>query len=54
MCDNRTIHRRGQRRGKTLTVYNEDEPEPLVRMLRRMVDAPAVDVREGRQRGIRW
>jgi hypothetical protein len=37
--------------GKTLTVYNEDEPEPLVRMLRRMVDAPAVDVREGETAG---
>ncbi|MFC7020064.1 MULTISPECIES: DICT sensory domain-containing protein [Haloarcula] len=33
--------------GKTLTVYNEDEPAPLVRMLRRMVDTPTVDVREG-------
>lgn len=30
---------------KTLTVRNSDEPEPLVRMLERMVDAPDVDVR---------
>lgn len=34
------------RREPTLTVYNRDEPEPLVRMLRRMVDAPDVTVRE--------
>lgn len=32
--------------GRTLTVYNEDEPPPLVRLLRRIVDAPTVDVRE--------
>jgi len=34
-------------RQKTLTVFNDDEPEPLVRMLGRMVDSPAVEVREG-------
>ncbi|EMA06642.1 hypothetical protein C437_11068 [Haloarcula vallismortis ATCC 29715] len=32
---------------RTLTVFNDDEPEPLVRMLKRMVDSPAVDVRAG-------
>lgn len=32
---------------KTVTVFNDDEPEPLVRMLTRMVDSPAVDVRAG-------
>jgi hypothetical protein len=32
--------------GKRLTVYNDDEPPPLVRLLRRVVDAPTVDVRE--------
>jgi len=31
---------------KTLTIRNRDEPEPLVRMLRRMVDAPDVRIRE--------
>ena len=34
-------------RQKTLTVFNDDEPEPLVRMLTRMVDSPAVDVQTG-------
>jgi hypothetical protein len=34
-------------RQKTLTVFNDDEPEPLVRMLRRMVDSPAVEVHAG-------
>lgn len=34
-------------RRKTLTVHNEDEPESLVRMLKRMVDSPDVEVREG-------
>ncbi len=33
-------------RPKTLTVQNRDEPEPLVQMLKRMVDAPDVTVRE--------
>jgi len=32
---------------RTLTVFNDDEPEPLVRMLRRMVDSPAVEVQAG-------
>jgi hypothetical protein len=32
---------------KTVTVFNDDEPEPLVRMLTRMVDSSAVDVRAG-------
>lgn len=31
---------------KTLTIRNRDEPEPIVRMLRRMVDAPDVRIRE--------
>lgn len=31
---------------KTLTIRNRDEPEPLVRMLERMVDAPDVTIRE--------
>ena len=34
-------------RRKTLTVFNHDEPEPLVRMLKRMVDSPSVDIRTG-------
>ncbi|WP_225333427.1 DICT sensory domain-containing protein [Halomicrobium urmianum] len=33
-------------REPTLTVVNRDEPEPVVRMLKRMVDAPDVTVRE--------
>lgn len=33
-------------REKTLTVLNRDEPEPIVRMLKRMVDAPDVTVRD--------
>lgn len=33
-------------RPKRLTVVNRDEPEPIVRMLERMVDAPDVDVVE--------
>lgn len=33
-------------RDKTLTVLNQDEPEPIVRMLERMVDAPDVTVQE--------
>ncbi len=32
---------------RTVTVFNDHEPEPLVRMLRRMVDSPAVDVQAG-------
>lgn len=35
------------RREPTLTIYNRDEPEPIVRMLERMVDAPGVTVRRG-------
>jgi hypothetical protein len=33
-------------REQTLTVLNRDEPEPIRRMLRRMVDAPDVEVRD--------
>jgi hypothetical protein len=33
---------------KTLTILNRDEPEPIVRMLKRMVDAPDVAIREAR------
>lgn len=33
-------------RSKRLTVANRDEPEPIVRMLERMVDAPDVEVVE--------
>jgi len=32
---------------KTLTVRNQDAPEPIERMLRRMVEAPDVEVRDG-------
>ncbi|MFY4812321.1 hypothetical protein ACOJIV_06335 [Haloarcula sp. AONF1] len=32
---------------RTLTVFNDDEPEPLVRMLKRMVDSPAVEIGAG-------
>ncbi|WP_226021796.1 hypothetical protein [Halomicrobium salinisoli] len=38
-------------REPTLTVVNRDEPESLVRMLKRMVDAPDVTVREAEPPG---